>query len=96
MIYEWDAKKAAASLKKHGISFEDAATVFLDAFALTYTDPDHSAEEQREITIGHTMKEQLVFVAHCERRGRLRIISARLASRSERRQYEEAIGEDSW
>jgi uncharacterized DUF497 family protein len=96
VIYEWDAKKAAANLKKHGISFADAATVFLDAFALTYMDPDHSAEEQREITIGHTIKEQLVFVAHCERRGRLRIISARSATRSERRQYEEAIGEDNW
>ena len=95
MIYRWDARKAAANLKKHGISFEDAATVFSDGLALTYPDPDHSMDERREITIGHTIREQLVFVSHCERRDGIRVISARLATRSERRQYEKAIGEDS-
>jgi len=61
---------------------------------MTYEDPDHSADDQREVTIGHTIRQQLVFVSHCERGDRIRIISARLATRSERRQYEKAIGED--
>jgi len=98
VIYERDATKATANLKKHGIAFEDTATVFLDAFALTYPDPDDSAEEQREITIGHTMKEQLVFVAHCERGGGIRIISARFATRRNvnnmKKQSTKAIGDD--
>ena len=89
MICDWDAHKAAANLKKHGVSFEDAATVFLAPLAITFPDPDHSAAELREITIGHTGKQKLVFVSHCERENRIRIISARLATRSERRQYEE-------
>ena len=95
MIYEWDAGKAAANLKKHRVSFEDATSVFLDPLAVTFPDPDHSMEEHREITIGHTMREELVFVSHCERGKRIRIISARLVTRLERRQYEEGIGEDS-
>jgi uncharacterized DUF497 family protein len=92
MIYQWDARKAAVNLKKHGVSFEDAATVFSDALALTYADPDHSVDEHREITIGHTIRQQLVFVAHCDREGGIRVIGARLATRSERRQYEEISG----
>ena len=95
MIYEWDASKAAANLRKHSVSFEDVSTVFLDPLAMTFPDPDHSADEQREITIGHTMRQRLVFFSHCERGGRIRIISARLATQSERKQYEEAIGEES-
>ena len=91
MIYEWDAGKAAANIKKHQIWFEDAATVFLDPLAITFADPDHSGEEQREITIGHTSNEKLVFVAHSERAGRIRIISARFATALERKQYEEGL-----
>lgn len=91
MVYEWDAAKAARNLKKHGISFEEAATVFLDPPAMTFPDPDHSPGEDREITIGHTMKKRLVFVAHCERGPRIRLISARSATREERRQYEEDL-----
>jgi len=94
MIYEWDEEKASANLRKHGVSIEDAVTVFLNPLAMTYEDPDHSADDQREVTIGHTIRQQLVFVSHCERGDRIRIISARLATRSERRQYEKAIGED--
>jgi uncharacterized DUF497 family protein len=56
VIYQWDARKAAANLKKHGVSFEEAATVFGDALALTYPDPDHSVDDRREITSGHTNK----------------------------------------
>ncbi len=85
VTFEWDVRKAAANFTKHAIAFEDAATVFLDPLATTFPDPDHSEEERREITIGFTMK------GHCERRRRIRIISARRATRTEREQYEEGI-----
>ena len=94
MTFEWDARKAAANLKKHRVAFEDAATVFLDPLAITFPDPDHSADGNREITIGCTLKEQVVFVSHCERGERIRVISARLATLSERRQYEEGAGDE--
>jgi uncharacterized DUF497 family protein len=91
VVYEWNSAKAAANRKKHGISFEDAVTVFLDPLALTFPDPDHSADERQEITIGHTIRQETVFVSHCERGDRIRIISARSATRTERYQYEEGI-----
>ena len=94
MIYEWDAEKAKRNLQKHGVAFEDAASVFLDPLALTYSDPDHSGGEDREITIGHSSAQQLVFVSHCQRGNRVRIISARKATRSEQRQYEKGIGKE--
>jgi len=56
MIYEWDEEKASANLRKHGVSIEDAVTVFLNPLAMTYEDPDHSADDQREVTIGHTIR----------------------------------------
>ena len=93
MVYEWDAKKAKGNRRKHRISFEDAATVFLDPLALTFPDPDHSIEEEREITIGRSSRQQVVFVSHCWREDRVRIISARKTTRGERKQYEEGIGE---
>jgi hypothetical protein len=62
VVYEWDAEKAKANLRKHDVSFEDAATVFLDPLALTFPDPDHSGGEKREITIGHSAKHRVVFV----------------------------------
>jgi uncharacterized protein len=91
VTFEWDARKAAANLNKHAIAFEEAATVFLDPLAITFPDPDHSTEERREITIGYTIKGHLAFVSHCERRKRVRIISARRATPTEREQYEEGI-----
>ena len=91
MIYEWNGKKAKANLRKHGVTFEEAATVFLDPLALTFPDPYHSSDEQREITIGHSTSHQVVFVSHCQRGERIRIISARKATRREREQYEEGI-----
>ena len=94
VTFEWDARKADANFKKHRVTFEDAAGVFLDPLAMTYVDPDDALRERREITIGCTMKAHLVFVSHCERGKRIRIISARLATRSERRQYEEGIGSE--
>ena len=83
-----------ANLQKHGVSFDDAATVFLDPLALTYPDPYHSGEEEREITIGRTAGHRVVFVSHCQRGNRLRIISARRATRRECSQYEEGIGKE--
>ncbi len=94
VVYEWDAGKAAANQRKHGISFDEATTVFLDPLALTFPDPDHEPEEHREVTIGHTISERIVFVSHCERGKRVRIISARRATRAERTQYEEGIEEN--
>ncbi len=94
MIYEWDAKKARSNLQKHGVSFEEAATVFLDPLAMTYPDPDHSDEEDREITIGYSTQGRLLFVSHCDRRGRIRIIGARETTRRERKQHEEGIREE--
>ena len=92
MVYEWDAKKARGNRRKHRISFEEAATVFLDPLALTFPDPDHSIGEEREITIGRSSRQQVVFVSHCRRGDRVRIISARKTTRGERKQYEEGIG----
>jgi len=93
VIYEWDPRKAKENLRRHGVSFEDAATVFLDALAVTFPDPEHSTEEDQEITIGLTTKHRVVFVSHCQRGDRTRIISARKATRKERKQYEEGIYE---
>jgi uncharacterized DUF497 family protein len=93
VVYEWDAKKAKDNRRKHRVSFEDAATVFLDPLALTFPDPDHSIAEEREITIGRSSRQQVVFVSHCRREDRVRIISARKTTRGERKQYEEGIGE---
>ena len=89
MTYEWDPAKAAANLRKHRISFVEAASVFLDPMALTFGDPDHSDEEDREITIGVSTKRRVLFVSHTARGNRIRIISVRKATRKERRQYAE-------
>jgi len=93
VIYEWDAKKAEANLRRHGVPFEEAATVFLDSLAVTYPDPDHSDQEKREITIGHSTRQRLLFISHCPRGDRIRIISARRATRKERDQHEEGISQ---
>ena len=93
MIYEWDPEKAKANLRTHRLSFEEAATVSLDPLAVTYPDPDHSEEEKREITIGQSGRRRVVFVSHIQRGDRIRIISARKATRRERKQHEEGKGE---
>ena len=77
MTHEWDPRKAVANVKKHRVSFEEAASVFLDPSALTFSDPDHSDEEDREITIGRSGRHRVLFVAHAAREDRVRIISAR-------------------
>lgn len=87
--FEWDPRKAAANLKKHGVSFEEAITAFGDPLSLNMPDPDHSEGEQRFIVLGTSARSRRVVVSYTERPPRTRIISARLAKRQERRQYEE-------
>ena len=94
MIYEWDPAKAAANLRRHKVSLAEAASVFLDPLALTFSDPDRSDEEDREITIAFSSRQRTLFVSHCERGDRIRIISARKATRKERLQYEKRISEE--
>ena len=90
MIYEWDADKATVNERKHGISFDEAQTVFLDPFAETFDDPDHSVDERRFITIGMSTRQHLLFVAHAESGvDRIRIVSARPATRGETHAHEE-------
>ena len=93
MTYEWDPEKGDANVRKHRVTFEEAASVFLDPSALTFWDPDHSEEEDREITIGRSARQRVLFIAHTARETRIRIISARRATREEQRQYEEGIGD---
>ena len=89
MQYEWDPPKAALNLRKHGVSFDEAATVFLDQLAVSGADPDHSLGESRYITFGMSSLGKLLVVSHTYRPGGVRIISARRATRFERNVYEE-------
>lgn len=89
MEFEWDALKADRNLRKHGVSFHEAATVLEDALSITYHDPDHSATEHRFITVGTSRSGRVLMVAHTDRGEKVRIISARRTTRQERRQYEE-------
>lgn len=87
--FEWDEKKSLSNKKKHGISFEEAQTVFLDENALLIHDPDHSREEDRFVLLGMSFKLRLLIVCHCYRKSKniIRIISARRATRAEHKQY---------
>lgn len=89
MLFEWDDDKATGNIKKHGVSFKEAATVFGDPLAVTYNDPDHSMRESRFITIGLSEQGKLLVVAHADRGDNIRIISARDTTHSERKLYEE-------
>jgi len=89
MRFEWDPRKAAANRRKHGISFEEATTALRDDLAMTGRDPDHSTGETRYLTFGVSSQGRLLVVAHTERGGFVRIISARIATKSERKIYEE-------
>jgi uncharacterized DUF497 family protein len=88
MRIEWDAKKAKGNSKKHGISFEEAVSVFHDPLAATFDDPDHSFGERRLITVGFSSRGRLLVVAHLEEKDKLRIISARIATAHERKRHE--------
>jgi uncharacterized DUF497 family protein len=89
MEFEWDPEKASSNVRKHGVTFHEAATVFGDPLAITFADPDHSTDENRYLTFGISMLDRLLVVSHTERRGRVRIINARLMTRQERRIYEQ-------
>ncbi|NBQ65997.1 MAG: BrnT family toxin [Betaproteobacteria bacterium] len=91
LSFEWDPRKAAANAAKHGVTFEEARTVFHDEHALLIDDPDHSKSEARFILLGRSVHERVLVVVHCLRQGGkvIRLISARLAGRQERKTYEE-------
>jgi uncharacterized protein len=88
MAFEWDPRKAASNLSKHGVSFTEAASVFSDPLSLTFDDPDHSSAEERFIIIGTSESGRLLIVAHIDRDEVIRIISARLTTGAERKIYE--------
>jgi uncharacterized protein len=87
--FEWNAEKAILNERRHGVSFDEAETVFDDPYARVSYDPDHSVSEHRLILIGHSYRNRLLFVSFTEREGLIRIISARKATRKERDGYEE-------
>ncbi len=91
MKFQWDPKKAASNVSKHGVTFEEALTVFADPLARIFDDEDHSAEEQREIIIGHSVNDRLLLVCFAEQEGATRIFSARKATKRERDDYEENV-----
>ena len=87
--FEWNAEKAADNLRKHGVSFDEAVTAFGDPLSILLPDPDHSVGEERYLVMGTSTQNRLLVVAFVERPPRTRIISARLATRRERHDYEE-------
>jgi len=89
--FEWDLNKARTNVAKHGVSFQEAMTVFADPLARIFTDEAHSADESREIIIGHSIKSQLLLVSFVEIEERVRLLSARKATRPERKDYEETV-----
>lgn len=88
--FEWDPAKAADNLRKHGVSFDDAATAFADPLSVTIGDPDHSDDEQRFVLVGRALRACIVVVVHTDRGDNVRIISARLAAPREVRKHEQA------
>ena len=91
MEFEWDPKKEAKNIRKHKVTFSEAATVFGNTLSTTVADPDHLEEEDRYIIIGLSQRHRLLMVAHTERGERTRIISARTLTPAEREAYEEEI-----
>lgn len=88
-VFDWGAAQADTNTRKHGVTFEEATTVFSDPLSMLQMDPDHSLEEERFIVLGMSNRRRLVVVAFAERPPRTRLISARKATRKERKQYEE-------
>jgi len=89
-VFEWDADKAEKNFSKHEVSFDEASSVFDDPMFITFLDEEHSDDEERYITIGLSSKGRLLLVAHAERNDRIRIISARKATKNEEKFYREA------
>ncbi|MCE7918891.1 MAG: BrnT family toxin [Chloroflexi bacterium CFX1] len=89
MQFEWDPEKAKKNLKKHGVSFEEASTIFKDPQYISFLDEEHSADEERHITIGMSVKARLLMAAHTARKNLVRLISARKATKNEEEFYNE-------
>lgn len=89
MTFEWDDNKAETNSSKHGVSFEEAKTVFDDLLYVDFYDPDHSEDEERYLIVGHSNRGRLLIVSYTERGDLIRLISAREVTRSERKAYEE-------
>ena len=89
LTFEWDQRKAASNRRKHGVDFEEASTAFGDPLSITIPDPGHSQDEDRFVLIGESFRGRLLVVVHTEREDTVRLISARVAKPSERRDYEE-------
>jgi hypothetical protein len=89
IIFEWDQEKAEKNIQDHSVSFNEASTVFNDPLSLTIHDPLHSDKEDRFVIIGNSYKNRLLLVVHVERGDKIRIISARKATRKEKKHYEE-------
>ena len=87
MKFEWDPRKAMANLRKHGVSFDEAMTVFADDESITIPDPDHSEGEERFLVVGSSSRGRILVVSHAERGENIRIISARRADARERRKH---------
>ena len=91
-VFDWDVRKAASNVRLHGITFQEASTVFGDPLAITVADPDHSGEESRFVDLGMSDRGRIIVVSYTERGEIIRIISARNATRRERQTYEEEAG----
>ena len=89
--FEWNPKKAKTNLAKHGIPFEEAITVFADPLARIFDDPEHSESERREVIIGHSVQQRLILVSFIGINEKVRLLSAREATRRERKDYEENV-----
>lgn len=89
MSFQWNKGKAESNIRKHGVSFDEASTVFADPLALSFDDPDHSSDECRYLTFGISSLHRLIVVSHTARGSAVRIISARPATPRERRIYED-------
>jgi uncharacterized DUF497 family protein len=90
VIFQWDDQKAASNSRKHGVTFEEAASVFLDPLAHTYSDPDHSKGQSRFVTFGRSTRGRVLVVSHLDQdEDHIRIISARRATRTEAHDYQE-------
>jgi uncharacterized protein len=89
LLFEWDRKKARSNLAKHRVSFDEASTAFRDALSITISDPLHSEDEDRFVLIGYSNRNRLLVVVHTDRGDRIRIISARPATKRERIRHEE-------
>jgi uncharacterized protein len=91
MLFDWDEEKAKSNLAKHGVSFDEATSVFDDPLFLTFADPEHSLQEQRFLIMGESARGKLLVVSYTERKNTTRLISARPVTRKERKAYESEL-----